>query len=192
MESPNRALFYDRLEHALSRRSEQVAVLFMDLDDFKTVNDTFGHQAGDELLSTVGDSIVGSVRSSDTVARLGGDEFAILIDRGATVEPAACSQSRLQLAIAAPRRIAAHERSIGTSIGISVGTSGLKTAETIMREADVAMYVAKSKGTAPTASSTRTRTTSWFRRWASRDTSHAIRAHQFELNYQPIVQPRQR
>ena len=185
---PNRALFYDRLGHALSRRSEQVAVLFMDLDDFKTVNDTFGHQAGDELLSSVGDAIRRSVRGSDTVARLGGDEFAILIDRDATVETARMLASRLQQAIGAERRIAGHARSIGTSIGISVGTSGLKTAETLMREADVAMYVAKSKGKAghsvfdPHTHDVVVRTMG-----LQGDLEHAIRAHQFELNYQPIV-----
>ena len=185
---PNRALFYDRLEHALSRRSEQVAVLFMDLDDFKTVNDTFGHQAGDELLSEVGDAIRRSVRSSDTVARLGGDEFAILIDRDATVATARELAVRLQHAIGAHRMIAGHERSIGTSIGISVGTSGVTTAETIMREADVAMYVAKSKGKAGhSVFDPRTHDVVVRTMGLQGDLEHAIREHQFELNYQPIV-----
>jgi diguanylate cyclase (GGDEF)-like protein len=185
---PNRALFYDRLEHALSRRSEQVAVLFMDLDDFKTVNDTFGHQAGDELLSAVGDAIRRSVRSSDTVARLGGDEFAILIDRNAKVQTARELAIRLQHAIGAPRRIAGHERSTGTSIGISVGTSGVTTAETLMREADVAMYVAKSKGKAGhSVFDPRTHDVVVRTMGLQGDLEHAIREHEFELNYQPIV-----
>jgi diguanylate cyclase len=186
---PNRALFYDRLEHALSRRSEQVAVLFMDLDDFKTVNDTFGHQAGDDLLMLVGDAIRRSVRTSDTVARLGGDEFAILLDRDATVDTARDLAVRLQGAIGAPRTIAGHERSIGTSIGISVGTSGVATAETLMREADVAMYVAKSKGKAGfTVFDPRTHDVVVRTMGLQGDLERGIRERQFELHYQPILE----
>jgi diguanylate cyclase (GGDEF)-like protein len=185
---PNRALFYDRLEHALSRRFDQVAVLFLDLDDFKTVNDTYGHQAGDELLCVVSDAIRHSVRGADTVARLGGDEFAILLDRDATIGTATALAGRLQGAIGAPRAIAGHERSIGTSIGISVGTSGATTAETLMREADVAMYVAKSKGKAGhSVFDARTHDVVVRTMGLQADLERGIREHQFELHYQPIV-----
>ena len=185
---PNRALFYDRLNHALSRRSERVAVLFMDLDDFKTVNDTYGHQSGDELLLDVGDAIRRSVRGADTVARLGGDEFAVLLDRDATVETARELAARLQHAIGAPRVISGHERSIGTSIGISVGTSGATTAETLMREADVAMYVAKSKGKAGhSVFDPRTHDVVVRTMGLQGDLDRAIRERQFEVHYQPIL-----
>ena len=105
---PNRRLFYDRLEHALSHRADQVAVLFLDLDDFKTVNDTYGHQAGDDLLCDVADAIRSAVRGSDTVARLGGDEFAILLDRDATVGMATALAGRVLAAIGTPKAIAGH------------------------------------------------------------------------------------
>jgi len=185
---PNRALFYDRLEHALTRRSDQVAVLFLDLDDFKTVNDTYGHQAGDELLCVVGDAIRHSVRGEDTVARLGGDEFAVLLDRDASVGLATELAGRLQSAIGAPWTIAGSERSIGTSIGISVGTSGATTAETLMREADVAMYVAKSKGKAGhSVFDSRTHDVVVRTMGLQADLELGIRERQFELHYQPIV-----
>ena len=185
---PNRALFYDRLEHALSHRADQVAVLFLDLDDFKLVNDTFGHQAGDDLLCDVADAIRHCVRGSDTVARLGGDEFAVLIDRDATVAKSTALAERLLAAIGAPKAIAGTHRSVGTSIGISVGTSGVSSAEALMREADVAMYVAKSKGKAghslfdPHTHDVVIRTMG-----LQADLERGIHERQFELHYQPII-----
>ena len=185
---PNRGLFYDRLQHALSRRSEQVAVLFMDLDDFKTVNDTYGHQAGDDLLIDVGDAIRRSVRAADTVARLGGDEFAILLDRDATVAVARDLAVRLQAAVGTPRMIAGHERAIGTSIGITTGTSGKASAESLMREADVAMYVAKSHGKGShSVFDPRTHDVVVRTLGLQGDLERGIRERQFELHYQPIV-----
>ena len=186
---PNRALFYNRLEHALSRRSDKVAVLFLDLDDFKTVNDTFGHQAGDDVLCTVADDIRRSVRSADTVARLGGDEFAVLLDRDATTEMATALAGRLLATIGAPRAATVlRERAMGVSIGISVGTSGSTTAETLMREADVAMYVAKSKGKAGhSVFDARTHDVVVRTMGLQADLELGIRERQFELHYQPIV-----
>ena len=186
---PNRALFYNRLEHALSRRSDKVAVLFLDLDDFKTVNDTFGHQAGDDVLCTVADDIRRSVRSADTVARLGGDEFAVLLDRDATTEMATTLAGRLLATIGAPRAATVlRERAMGVSIGISVGTSGSTTAETLMREADVAMYVAKSKGKAGhSVFDARTHDVVVRTMGLQADLELGIRERQFELHYQPIV-----
>jgi diguanylate cyclase (GGDEF)-like protein len=185
---PNRALFYDRLEHALSHRSDEVAVLFLDLDDFKMVNDTYGHQPGDDLLCDVADAIRHCVRGADTVARLGGDEFAVLVDRDATIGKATALADRLLAAIGAPKAIAGTHRSIGASIGISVGTSGVTSAEALMREADVAMYVAKSKGKAghsvfdPHTHDVVVRTMG-----LQADLERGIRERQFELNYQPII-----
>jgi len=185
---PNRALFLDRLEHALSHRSDQAAVLFIDLDDFKMVNDTYGHQVGDELLCMVGEAIHHSVRAADTVARLGGDEFAVLLDRDATVGMATALAGRLLAAIGAPKAIAGTQRSIGASIGISVGTTGESSAETLMREADVAMYVAKSKGKgAHSVFDSRTHDVVVRTMGLQADLELGIREQQFELHYQPIV-----
>jgi len=185
---PNRVLFYDRLEHALMRRGEQAAVLFLDLDDFKNVNDTFGHQAGDELLTRVAEAIRSAVRPSDTVARLGGDEFAVLLDHGAAVAPATLVAGRVLTAISAPTTVGQQERSIGASIGISVGMSGMTTAETLMREADIAMYVAKSQGKGthsifdPKTHERVVRTMG-----LQADLERGLREQQFELQYQPVM-----
>jgi diguanylate cyclase (GGDEF)-like protein len=185
---PNRALFYERLEQALRHRSEQVAVLFLDLDDFKTVNDTFGHQVGDELLRLVGDSLRHTVRASDTVARLGGDEFAILVDRDASVAAATSLAGRVLTAVGAPKPIADRDLAVGTSIGISVGASGDTTAERLMREADVAMYVAKSHGKSGfSVFDARTHDGVVRTMGLQADLERGIREGQFELHYQPII-----
>jgi diguanylate cyclase (GGDEF)-like protein len=185
---PNRALFYERLEQALRHRSEQVAVLFLDLDDFKTVNDTYGHQVGDELLCVVGDAIRHAVRGSDTVARLGGDEFAILVDRDASASAATSLATRLLTAIGSPKEIAGRDRAVGTSIGISVGGSGATSAERLMREADVAMYVAKSQGKSGySVFDPRTHDRVVRTMGLQADLERGIREGQFALHYQPIV-----
>jgi len=185
---PNRVLFYDRLEHALTRRGEQVAVLFLDLDDFKNVNDTFGHQAGDELLCVVADAIRSAVRPSDTVARLGGDEFAVLLDHGAAIAPATHVASRVLTAIGAPTTIAERESTIGASIGISLGVSGTTTAETLMREADIAMYVAKSQGKGThSVFDPRTHEKVVRTMGLQADLHRGMRDQEFELQYQPVI-----
>jgi diguanylate cyclase (GGDEF)-like protein len=185
---PNRSLFYDRLDHALARRAGQVAVLFLDLDDFKTVNDTFGHQEGDNLLRRVADAIRKSARASDTVARLGGDEFALLADGDVDVATATLIAQRLLEAISTPKPIGGKDRSVGASIGISVGRAGESAAERLMREADVAMYVAKSKGKSGySVFDPRTHERVVRTMGLQTDLERGIRDHQLELHYQPIV-----
>ena len=185
---PNRVLFFDRLTQALARRNERVGVLFMDLDDFKTVNDTLGHQAGDTLLQIVADAIRRSLRPADTVARLGGDEFAILLEGHVEPHTAAEVASRVIEAVGAPARLGGMERSVGASIGISIGTAGETTAEALMREADIAMYVTKSHGKGghtvfdPRAHEVVTRTIG-----LEADLGRGIREGELELHYQPIV-----
>jgi len=185
---PNRALFYDRLTQALARRDDRVAVLFMDLDDFKTVNDTMGHQAGDALLCVVAEAVKSALRPADTVARLGGDEFAVLIEGRVEVREAVEAASRVLEALGAPVRIGGMERSVGASIGISIGASGKTTAEALMREADIAMYVAKSHGKGghvvfdPRTHEVVTRTMG-----LEADLGRGIREGELELHYQPIV-----
>ena len=184
----NRTLFADRLERALAQRDEPVAVLFLDLDDFKTINDTHGHQAGDELLIAVARSLSGNVRGGDTVARLGGDEFAVLVDRAATEGVARQLADRLLRGLRQPVRVAGRDRSVGASIGITLGRSGTATAEQLMSEADIAMYVAKGEGKGGSSVFDSRTHASVVRSIGLRDDlDRAIREREFEMHYQPVV-----
>ena len=184
----NRVLLRDRLEHALARRGQQVATLLLDLDDFKSVNDTSGHQVGDALLIAVADAIQRSVRGGDTVARLGGDEFAVLVEHDATVESATEVAERVLAAIAAPITVGGRQRLTTGSIGIAVGASGVTTAETLMREADIAMYVAKGEGKGRAVVFDPSRHEAVVRSMGLQaDLEKALTDEEFELHYQPIV-----
>jgi diguanylate cyclase (GGDEF)-like protein/PAS domain S-box-containing protein len=144
----NRALFRDRLDQALARaeRSRGVlAVLLIDLDGFKQVNDSLGHDAGDQLLKVVAERFETELRPSDTLARLGGDEFAVLLD-GAHEAQASSVARRLLSALAEPVWIAGRELSIGASIGIALHAGDKSRSEDLLRHADVAMYAAKESG----------------------------------------------
>ncbi len=142
---PNRILLHDRLEHALQalpRAGAPVALCVMDLDRFKDVNDTLGHQAGDRLLREAAGRLSGAVRASDTVARLGGDEFAVLLP--ATTEEGAVHATRsLLAALAAPMQLEGHVLTLAASVGIALAPDHGAEATTLLRRADVAMYVAK-------------------------------------------------
>ncbi|MCP3935017.1 MAG: EAL domain-containing protein [Actinomycetia bacterium] len=143
----NRSLLHDRIDHALSmsnRSGRPVTLLFADLDDFKTVNDSLGHQAGDELLKVITKRISSSVRSSDTVARLGGDEFAILLEDTDT-ETAAELCERVLKSIARIVELGERFVSPSASIGIATALPGTTTEE-LIRNADLAMYAAKNAG----------------------------------------------
>ena len=142
---PNRALFTERIGGALAAPGGATLVLFIDLDDFKTVNDTLGHNAGDELLVAVTERVRACVRPGDVAARLGGDEFAILLD-GATDEEAEQVAARLVDAMRAPFVLDGHETSVHASVGIASGASGARTADELLTHADVAMYSAKAGG----------------------------------------------
>jgi diguanylate cyclase (GGDEF)-like protein len=184
----NRHLFADRLDQALAQREEHVAVLFLDLDDFKTVNDSHGHQAGDELLIAIAGALSRTVRTGDTVARLGGDEFAVLVPSKATEGTARVLADRLLTAVRAPVAVAGRDRSIGASIGISLGVSAGTTGETLMREADIAMYVAKGEGKGGSSVFDPRTHASVVRSIGLRgDLERAIRHREFELHYQPII-----
>jgi diguanylate cyclase (GGDEF)-like protein/PAS domain S-box-containing protein len=146
---PNRTLFREQLEHALHRiaRDERVAVLCIDLDYFKDVNDSLGHPVGDDLLKEVARRLSECVRESDTVARLGGDEFAI-IQAGGKVQASEASMlaSRLVEVVGAPYDIQGHQVVIGTSIGISMAPEDGNDPDQLLKHADMALYRAKADG----------------------------------------------
>ncbi len=146
---PNRVLFGDRLEHALARlerRGGLAAILFLDLDRFKSINDSLGHQVGDELLAAVAPRLKRAIRASDTVARFGGDEFGILIEDVGDERDAIEMAERIASVFARPFVLAGSEQFITTSIGIAIARGGELPAE-LIRDADAAMYRAKDRGT---------------------------------------------
>jgi diguanylate cyclase (GGDEF)-like protein len=148
---PNRALFSDRLQHALdrmTRRQESIAVLFLDLDEFKPVNDSFGHDAGDRLLVAVGRRLQSCLRPEDTIARLGGDEFTVLLEDITDVRYAIRVAERIAEALKEPFTINGQETSVTASIGIAVGTGREATPDELVRSSDIAMYEAKRNGKA--------------------------------------------
>jgi diguanylate cyclase (GGDEF)-like protein/PAS domain S-box-containing protein len=148
-ELPNRVLMFDRLDHALARAERKhgmVALLFMDIDRFKTINDSLGHQAGDELLKAVANRLRYSIRRSDSIARLGGDEFvAILEDVEDADEPAHVARTVLA-AIAQPLSLAGQEVRVSSSMGITLYPTDATDGNTLLQYADVAMYRAKAEG----------------------------------------------
>ena len=146
---PNRMLLQDRLSHsiALARRDmKQVAVLFLDLDGFKYINDSLGHSTGDKLLQSVARRLVDCVRESDTVSRQGGDEFLVLLSEVQHSEDPAITARRMLQAVSQPHSIDQHELHVSTSIGVSVYPDDGLDAETLIKNADTAMYQAKESG----------------------------------------------
>jgi diguanylate cyclase (GGDEF)-like protein len=185
----NRALLFDRVGHALERRDRgAVGVLFVDLDDFKAINDSFGHSRGDEVLVEVGRRIRGVLRPSDTVARLGGDEFAVLLED--VPEPAIATgvAERILLALARPVTIAGRDLEVAASIGVALSGAELHDAGELVRGADLAMYAAKGAGKGRYRSFEPRMLAGAVERLAlSRDLKHAIEFDALELVYQPVV-----
>jgi diguanylate cyclase (GGDEF)-like protein/PAS domain S-box-containing protein len=188
----NRALFRDRVNHALSqarRSSNAVAALFMDVDDFKVVNDTHGHGVGDSLLTAIGGRLRSCLRGGDTVSRFGGDEFAILLEESTDVAPLEVA-NRILHALEAPFRIDGHELHVRASIGVAYanGQEGDAATEELLRNADIAMYVAKNQGKGrcevyqPTTHKTVMRQVQ-----LRTELQHALENGEFVLHYQPLV-----
>ena len=188
---PNRLLFREQMEQALStmRRDEQLAVLCLDLDHFKNVNDTLGHPIGDELLKAVAERVRGSLRETDTVARLGGDEFAIL-QVGSTHQPADATglAGRLIDLLGQPCNLNGHQVVVGVSIGVALAPHDGSDPDQLLKSADMALYRAKAEG----------RSTYRFfesemdaraqaRRVLELDMRAALKVGEFELYYQPII-----
>jgi diguanylate cyclase (GGDEF)-like protein len=140
---PNRSLFRDRLDLALARLEREpavVAVFFLDLDDFKAVNDRFGHAAGDCVLIEMAQRIRGSIRATDTAARFGGDEFLVLCDQLADAEAVDQLAGRVRQALAAPYEIEGERVDVGVSIGVSMTRDPQAHPEELIRSADIAMF----------------------------------------------------
>jgi len=146
---PNRVLLNDRIGQAIAlapRHEKQVAVLFLDLDGFKHINDSLGHPIGDRLLQSIAKRLVGCVRTSDTVSRQGGDEFVVLLTEAEQWEDAAIVAARMLIAVSETHFIDNHDLHITTSIGVSVFPDDGEDAETLIKNADTAMYQAKENG----------------------------------------------
>ena len=188
---PNRAFLGERLEQALAQARRQktgLAVLCLDLDRFKQVNDTLGHPAGDALLRAVAGRLRGCLRKCDTVARLGGDEFAVIqapLDR---TEDAGLLAQRIVEALSAPYDLGGHQVVIGTSVGIALASADTADAGHLLKMADIALYRAKADGRGlfrmfEPGMDMRLQT----RRALELDLHRAVRMGEFELHYQPLV-----
>jgi diguanylate cyclase (GGDEF)-like protein/PAS domain S-box-containing protein len=146
---PNRMLLNDRISQAIvlaSRHNKHVAVLFLDLDGFKHINDSLGHPVGDKLLQSIATRLVDCVRASDTVSRQGGDEFVVLLSEVELSEDAAITARRMLHAVSRPHSVDQHDLHVTTSIGVSVYPEDGLDAETLIKNADTAMYQAKESG----------------------------------------------
>jgi diguanylate cyclase (GGDEF)-like protein/PAS domain S-box-containing protein len=187
----NRNMFTDRVNHALKRRHDRdrvIAVLCIDLDDFKTVNDSLGHEMGDELLVLVAERLGSCLRESDTAARLGGDEFAILLDSAFNEREVSGVAERILGLLREPFTIGDRDLTVTASIGIAVSADRSSSSEVLLRNADMAMYLAKDRGKDRAETFEESMHTTVFERLELRtDLAHGIENGQLVLHYQPIV-----
>lgn len=188
----NRALFSDRMAQAFARMKRHpdavFAVLFLDFDRFKNINDSMGHMAGDELLVSIARRLENCLRPGDTVSRLGGDEFAILLEDVRDQNDATIVAERVQNAMTTPFTLLGQEVFSSASIGIAIAHAGYENPDDLLRDADMAMYRAKSLGKARHEvfdSGMHTRAVALLQ--LETDLRWAIERQEFELNYQPIV-----
>jgi diguanylate cyclase (GGDEF)-like protein len=188
---PNRTLFVSRLEHALSlahERDAPLGVFFLDLDHFKVVNDTLGHEGGDEVLKAVVPRLRRQLRSADTVARFGGDEFAILVEEVVDDAEATRIAERLRAAFDQPFTIGGLEQHLTASIGISVSGAGSADAESLVRDAHAAMYRAKDRGrNRAELFDQEMRSKAVRRLQMERELRRAVDREQLSIQFQPIV-----
>jgi diguanylate cyclase (GGDEF)-like protein/PAS domain S-box-containing protein len=193
---PNRVLLEDRVSQAIafaSRHTKKVAILFLDLDGFKHINDSLGHRTGDKLLQSIAKCLVGSLRASDTVSRQGGDEFVVLLSEMEHSEDAVIKVQRVLKAIAEVHSIDQHDLHVTASIGVSVYPDDGLDAETLLKNADTAMYQAKESGR---------QTHKFFkaamnvraveRQSIEENLRHALERQEFVLHYQPKINLRTR
>jgi diguanylate cyclase (GGDEF)-like protein/PAS domain S-box-containing protein len=189
---PNRALFLDRLAQALERAQrhapDSFAVLFLDLDRFKVINDSLGHLSGDQVLTELATRLHRLLRPADTLARLGGDEFVILLEDLLAPQDAEVVAKRIQEEMKAPFMLDGQPFFVSASVGIVIGAAGYERAEDILRDADTAMYRAKAEGKARYAlfdPSLRERAVT--RLELEGDLRLALNRHEFQVFYQPIL-----
>lgn len=193
---PNRTLFIDRLERMLARmkrRRGSVAVLFLDLDNFKVINDSLGHDVGDHLLVAVARRLQGGVRQEDTVARFGGDEFAVATAEITQPADAVNIAQRIAQALAAPFTLEGQELFVTASIGIALNSSDTYRPETLLRDADLAMYKAKLNGKARFEIYSQDMQVQTMERLRlETDLRRAIERGELRVYYQPVVDLRTR
>ena len=188
---PNRALFMDRLQHAVidaDRRERLVGVMFLDVDRFKDVNDSLGHETGDQLLKAVAERLTAVVRKGDTVARLGGDEFTIILAGMAHVDDAARVAQKILEVFEQPFHVAQREFHMTASVGITLYPFDDSNSSHLLRNADIAMYRAKEAGRNTYQFYTAEMTAKASERLTLKnDLQRALKQHEFSLVYQPIV-----
>jgi diguanylate cyclase (GGDEF)-like protein len=188
---PNRTLFRDRLQHALARsrrRDTTLAVMFLDVDNFKVVNDSLGHEAGDELLTALAPRLAEAVRSGDTVARFGGDEFVLLCEDVADDREALEIAERVKQCFARSLQIAGGEHFVTASIGLALPSAGHDGPESLLRDADAAMYQAKERGRARfEVFDADMRASALKRLQVESELRHALERDEMRLVYQPVI-----
>jgi diguanylate cyclase (GGDEF)-like protein len=189
---PNRSFFTERLAQAVSRargaQGHLFALIFLDLDHFKVVNDSVGHHAGDELLVAVARRLEGCLRGGDMVARLGGDEFALLLERVQDGSDAAHVAERIQAALSAPVNVGGYDLFTTASLGIVLSSSAHEQPEHLLRSADMAMYRAKMSGRARfEIFDPAMHAAALIRLQLETDLRRAVERREFELHYQPVV-----
>jgi diguanylate cyclase (GGDEF)-like protein/PAS domain S-box-containing protein len=189
---PNRAVFTDRLErllkHSKRRAGYRFAVLFIDIDHFKKVNDSFGHHAGDALLSAVARRLEKCVRQEDTVARIGGDEFAVLLDAVSDVAGVTMVADRILIELVQPIIVDGREVNASASLGVALSMTGYDSADDIVRDADAAMYRAKASGrSAYAVFDTEMYSRARAQLELETELRNAMVANQLALHYHPVV-----
>ena len=188
---PNRALLMDRISHSISMARRQkacVAVMFLDLDNFKHINDSLGHAIGDQLLQSVAKRLSASLRASDTVSRQGGDEFVILLAQITHPEDAAVSAMKILRSLSAPHLIEKHSLHIDASIGISVWPGDGENSEVLVQNADTAMYRAKEGGRNKfKVFNSEMNVSAVARQSLEQELRNAVSRNEFVLHYQPRV-----
>jgi len=188
---PNRALFMDRFSQALAearRRKQQLALLFVDLDKFKPINDTLGHEAGDQTLKEIAGRMLACVREMDTVARLGGDEFIIILRDIKHAGDAATVARKIQHAISRPVELQGKRFELGCSIGVSLYPKDGEDVDTLLKNADTTMYRAKESGSPDICFYTQSLGDEAIRQLdMERDLRRALKKDEFELHYQLII-----
>ena len=189
---PNRKLFADRLGHALRRNGHNglvAGVLFLDLDDFKRVNDSLGHATGDQVLCAVAERLQRSLRDADTPARLAGDEFAVLLEDLEDDDHAVATAERIVAAVAVPFQLGDREVAVKASVGVATARAGDVDTEDLLRNADVAMYIAKAQGKGGLALYEPTMHATVLERIdLEADLERAVERAELVLHYQPVVE----